>query len=436
VKSEREGRERHSDKARILLIAQNLPYPTFSGMDLRNWQNVNGLLSVGEVGVFGLCSNDTHRIRPPDARLAFWRSTQDPDLSYPSPVGRRTQARAWLLDPLGHPGDMYYSDIAGDELKLLSTEFQPEIVVLEGLWTYRYIEPLKAHECRIILDCHDTLAPQTQQLADLSEGNDLGARLIRKILPERVKLVENKAAHAVDQLWVCSRRESELMERLYNPPSPIHVVPNGVDVSAYGEVEGQTPCPQSPTVVAKTLVFPAMFGYEPNRLAAAFLIKEVFPRLTNIFSDCRLLLPGSWPTAEMMDAAKNESRILVTGMVLDMRPYLSAASAMVVPLFQGSGTRIKILEAFAARLPVISTSKGAEGLDVENETHLLIAETAEEFVACLERIWNDPSLVTKLTENGWQLVTRDYSWEAATRRISVAVNELKTKPVEMTACPR
>jgi glycosyltransferase involved in cell wall biosynthesis len=435
VNSQRQLQGGDVDRVRILLIAQNLPYPTFSGMDLRNWQNVNGLLSVGEVGVFGLCSNDTHRSRPPDACLAFWRSTQDPDLSFPPPVGRQIAARAWLLDPLGHPGDMYYSDSAVDELKLLLTGFQPEIVALEGLWMHRYIELLKAHGCRIILDCHDTLAPQTQQLADLNEGDDLRSRLIRKILPERVKLIENRAAHAVDQLWVCSSREAELMERLYHPPCSIHVVPNGVDVSVYDGIDAaQTACPQSSTVAAKTLVFPAMFAYEPNRLAAAFLIKEVFPRLTNVFSDCRLLLPGSWPTAQMLDAAKNESRIVVTGVVPDMRPYLAAASAMVVPLFQGSGTRMKILEAFAARLPVISTSKGAEGLDVENEIHLLIAETAEEFVACLQRLWNDPTLASKLTENGLQLVKRDYSWEAATRRISVAMNEVRTKPVEMTAC--
>ncbi|MGH7929957.1 MAG: hypothetical protein ACREQV_19430, partial [Candidatus Binatia bacterium] len=146
------------DRPRILVIAQNLPYPSFSGMDLRNWQNVNGLLRVGEVGVFGLCSNDIHRVKSPDARLAFWRCTADPDLSYPTPVGRRIEARSWFLDPLGHPADIFYSDMAAREVGESIREFEPQIVVVEGLFIHRYLDLLRQYRCRTILDCHNVEA--------------------------------------------------------------------------------------------------------------------------------------------------------------------------------------------------------------------------------------------------------------------------------------
>jgi glycosyltransferase involved in cell wall biosynthesis len=412
---------------RILVIMQNLPYPAFSGRDLRNWQNINGLMDLGQVGVFGLCSDGAFRAKPPDGRLAFWQPSSDPNLSYPSGTPSRLETRPWLLDPLGHPSDVYDSDIVTDELKRLLTEFKPEIALLEGLWMHRHIDLLKSHPCRVILDCHGVEASLSREIAALTCGDDLRAKLSRKILPERTKLIEQKATHAVHQIWVCSRDDARLMEALYRPPVPIHIVPNGLDLGYYYNGAGADQCPLLTT--RRSIVFPGMFGYQPNRVAAAFLIEEIFPKLANTFDDCQLIFPGSWPTAHMLDAAKRDPRILVTGAVPDIRPYLSSAFAMVVPLFQGSGTRFKILEAWAAKVPVVSTAKGAEGLDVENERHLLFAETASEFLQCLRRLWTNKPLAEKLTVNGLELVKRDYSWRATSRRISLAVNELQiSKP--------
>src|SRR5262245_1378727 len=176
-------------KPRILLIAQNLPYPTFSGMDLRHWQNVNSLLSIGEVGVFGLCSNDTHRVRSPDGRLAFWRSTQDPSLSYPAPVDRQIAARAWLLDPLGHPADIFYSDTAAREVDELMKEFQPQVVVLEGLFVHRYLSVVKQWNCRAVLDCPNVEASLSKAVGESTNGAGFLEKVSREILPKRVELI-------------------------------------------------------------------------------------------------------------------------------------------------------------------------------------------------------------------------------------------------------
>ena len=85
-------------------------------MDLRNWQNIHGLTNLGEVGVFGLHSNDPRSKSAPPASLGFWHASKDPDLTYLLPK-KNLAARAWLLNPLGYPSDLYYSDAAAAELR-------------------------------------------------------------------------------------------------------------------------------------------------------------------------------------------------------------------------------------------------------------------------------------------------------------------------------
>ncbi len=409
---------------RILIIAANLPHPVRSGVDLRNWQNVNALKKFASVGVFGLCARDPNlsQVQPPD--LEFYRVSSDPAITYPPPLGHNGAAARWLEDPLGHPNDFYFSETAGAELRFILRDFRPQLVLLEGLFTHRYIPLIKAHACRIVLDLHDVLAPLTRQLGGLVTENDLAAKLARTVLPERIRLIEQRAANAVDQLWTCSQSDAELISTLYQPTVPVRVVPNTVNTSYYTQCANR----QSPAHRSKGVIFPAMFAHLPNKAAATFLIEAIFPRLAGRSEDFRLVLAGAAPNPQMIAAAALEPRIIVTGPLPDMRPHLQAASAMIVPVRHGSGTRLKILEAFAAALPVVSTTKGVEGLAVENEKHLLLAESADEFVCAVERIWRDVALVKRLTANGLALVTDKYSWQAAERAIRSAVEELMSTP--------
>lgn len=404
---------------RTLVITETLPYPALGGMDIRNWQNINCLMNLGQVGVFGLKSNDLGECETPSSSLSFWKSSDFWQTK------QELSARAWLLEPTGHPSDMYYSQALVSEIVSLLNDFKPQVVVIEGLCLHRYIDILRRHNCRIILDSHNVEAAVVREIANSTLGDDLPARMIRNVLPERTKTIEKKAADVVNQVWVCSKDDARLMYELYRPSTPIRVVPNAVNVDYYEEVRARKyMIPEAVHPNGRTLIFPASFRWEPNAKAAVFLTEEVFPRLAKIYQDCYLVLVGRDPTPHMTTAAKRNYRIVVTGQIPDVRPYLSAATAMVVPLFQGGGTRLKILEAFASNIPVISTAKGAEGLDVEDGIHLLIAESAEEFVHAAQRIWTDERLTKQLTANGLELVKRHYSWGAVSHQIAKAIHEL------------
>ncbi|MGB7951906.1 MAG: glycosyltransferase, partial [Candidatus Binatia bacterium] len=95
-----------------------------------------------------------------------------------------------------------------------------------------------------------------------------------------------------------------------------------------------------------------------------------------------------------------------------------------VPVTEGGGTRYKILEAFAARVPVVSTAVGAQGLKVKDGEHLLIAESAGDFATAIERIVADVRLATRLTERAFELIKEQYSWEFTTRSIERAIAAL------------
>jgi glycosyltransferase involved in cell wall biosynthesis len=418
---------------RTLIIAECLPYPPLSGKDLRNWQNVYGLSTVSQVGVFGLCADDPNRHVNPPRQLAIWQATDDPALTNPPPANQLSaasrlqlnSARAWPLDPLGHPCVLHFSNGAADEIANVMASFKPQVVVVESLWPTRYLNTLKRFDCRIIFDCHNVEAKVYQEIADSRQGDDLPARLIRKLLPSRTRMAEEGAVQIVDQLWVCSDIDKRLMIASYGDSTPIEVIPNSIDVSSYDAVRGRRyQRPPEVRPIDKVIIFPAVFGYQPNVVAATFLIEDFFPRLATLFPDCQLLLAGSRPTPEMIEAGQKNPRIIITDTVADMKPYLAASSIMVVPLFQGGGTRFKILEAFAANLPVVSTSKGAEGLAVQDGKHLLIAENIDEFIAGVRRIWAEPGLANYLKANAMELLERHYSLTAVSEKIRVVIRNL------------
>lgn len=415
-----------SRRSRVLVLAESLPWPSAKGGDLRTWQNVNALAAVAEVGVFGLCSNDTRRTWPRDLPLAFWTTSSDPALTSPPPKHLRLAARAWLLDPQGHPSDLFHSAGAADELARVVRDFRPDCVLVEGVWLHGYLSALRAAGTRVILDCFNVESALYRELAATTPHTGLEGRVIRDVLPARTETIERAAVGSVDQVWVCSDEDERRLRAAYAPARPVVVIPNGLPI---GTEAGRSATGAGCTEASRsslTVVFPALFSYFPNALAAEFLIEQLLPRLAAAAAPvpCRIVLAGGMPTEVMCDAARRDPRVVVTGAVKEMSPHLNAASVMAVPLFHGGGTRLKILEAFASGLPVVSSAKGAEGLGAEHRRHLLIADTPEEFVDAILEVWRDPILAGRLVACARTLVVEGLSWAVIAPRVHRAFEQL------------
>jgi polysaccharide biosynthesis protein PslH len=403
---------------RVLVLSESLPHPALKGGDVRTWRNINALSGFARVGVFGLCSNDVRGAQMPGVPLEHWITSRDRALAFPPPKGVRLEARAWLLDPAGHPSDLYFSPRAAEEIARLLDDFRPDVVLVEGLWLHTYLDVVRAAGCRTILDCHNVEAAVFRELAGSSHGQGLEARVVRDVLPARTEAIERRAVGLVDQVWVCSDEDEGRLRELYRPTVPVVVVPNAVrlepdDVASDGA--------RRTAARELTVVFPGFFAYAPNAKAAMVLIEEVFPRVAAAYEACRLVLVGAMPSPGLMAAAAADPRIVVTGAVRDVQPYLAEATAMAVPLFQGGGTRVKVIEGFAAGLPVVGTAKGVEGLGVQHGKHALVAETAGEIADAVVAIWRDAALARRLAANARALVAERFSWEATLPAIRDAV---------------
>jgi len=180
------------------------------------------------------------------------------------------------------------------------------------------------------------------------------------------------------------------------------VVPNGVDVEYFGEAGPALP---------SGLVFTGAMDWTPNVKAAVSFVEEAWPLVRRQLPGTKLTVVGRNPSASLRETLCAADGVEVTGTVDDVRPYLRGALAMIVPIRVGSGTRLKILTAFAARTPVISTAVGIEGIEAVPGTHYLHAETAEEFADCALCLQRDPGLRERMVEAAFNFTHERYSWE-------------------------
>jgi glycosyltransferase involved in cell wall biosynthesis len=191
---------------------------------------------------------------------------------------------------------------------------------------------------------------------------------------------ERAAWRRFDGVTFTSERDEALVRQEY-PGARTAVVPNGVDITEFAPAQGQTAEP-------KLLLFFGAVNYHPNHDGVTYFIDEVFPKIRAAHPDARFWVIGPGARQSVLDRQGNGVEIV--GMVDEVGPYIDKAAAIVVPLRIGGGTRLKIVEALAKGKAVVSTRLGAEGLDVIDDQHLLLADEPDDFAKQVGRVISDP----------------------------------------------
>jgi glycosyltransferase involved in cell wall biosynthesis len=219
---------------------------------------------------------------------------------------------------------------------------------------------------------------------------------------ERLAAVEKQALGNAFGHVVCSERERGELHRIA-PHARVAVVENGVDTRFFADAP-------EPLSARRRIIFVGSLDYHANVEAAIFFSRTVWPLIRERFPEWRFTLVGSNPVPAVV-ALSQEKNVEVTGTVADVRPFYRQALAAIVPLRIGGGTRLKILEAMAAGVPVVSTTLGAEGLALCPGVNVLIADKPEDWLSHLEALSVDSNLWRSMVEAGLALVQSRYDWE-------------------------
>ena len=197
---------------------------------------------------------------------------------------------------------------------------------------------------------------------------------------------------------VVSEQERKLMSQYFPGAENVAVIPNCINLTDYKNIHVESR--------AKQLIFTGSFRYHTNYEAMLWFAGEVFPHVLEQVPDAELIITGDHANLPL----PSDKNVTLAGYVDDIKGLIASSSVSIAPLWSGGGTRLKILEAMAIGIPVVATSKGAEGLDVCSGEHLFIADDPIEFSNYVIRLLRDETLHRDVAQKAYRLVQEKYDW--------------------------
>jgi glycosyltransferase involved in cell wall biosynthesis len=183
----------------------------------------------------------------------------------------------------------------------------------------------------------------------------------------------------------------------------VSIVPNGVD-TGYFSASGERRQP-------RTLVFSGKMSYHANIAAARHLVGTIMPRVRTRIPDVELVIVGQNPPRSVRDLASPASRVVVTGSVPDVRPYLRTATAAIIPLVYGAGSQFKVLEAMACETPVVATARAVVSLAARPGRDILVADEPDRIADAVVELLENPVRQREIGRAGRAYVEAHHRWE-------------------------
>lgn len=238
-------------------------------------------------------------------------------------------------------------------------------------------------------------------------------RLYARVTARNLEHLEDSVMPRADVVWVCSDDERRQLAAR-NPATRVEVIPNGVDTEAMMPRGTVRPA-------AGRLLFFGKLNYFPNTDGLRFFLSGVLPLIRREEAGAELHVVGRGAEGEVTELCRGVPGVTLVGAVDDVRPALYAAEVVVVPLRVGGGTRLKILEGLAAGRAVVSTTIGAEGLDLRAGEEILIADSAADFASSVLQLLRDADLRVRIGTAGQRAVREKYDWRAIGDQLSATL---------------
>jgi glycosyltransferase involved in cell wall biosynthesis len=294
----------------------------------------------------------------------------------------------------------------------------PDIIQLDWIYMTAYLKTLRAcyPKVPIVLRQHNAEHIIFKRLAE-NEKNPIKSMFLFH-QASKMKRFEAKMMKRVDYYTTVTETDLSIFKSMA-PKTPGRAIVAGVDTAMFKRPESLSR--------EKNFVILGSLSWAPYAQAVQWFLENVWTTFVAAHPGVGLYIVGSAPPPEVQRWNGTQG-VTVTGFVDDVIPILHRSTAMVVPLLSGSGMRIKIVEAMAASLPVISTSVGIEGILAEHNVHALVADAPEAIASEMHQLIVDAPLATRITEHARQLVIDKYEWKSIAKQMEGLYIEL-TKEV-------
>jgi glycosyltransferase involved in cell wall biosynthesis len=255
----------------------------------------------------------------------------------------------------------------------------------------------------------------------LENAHSAPAKAFFRIQRNRMARYEGEVCRESAHVVAVSSQDAQRFRTLFQAQR-VSEVPTGVDVSSF------TPPKDRENEHKADLVFVGSMDWLPNIDGCNYFVREILPLIRRKRPDCTVGIVGRSPGSGILGMARDDSKILVSGTVSDIRPYFWGSSVSIVPLRIGGGTRLKIFEAMAAQTPIVSTTIGAEGLPVVHGSNLYLADTPEAFAENCVELLDSEARRKQMAENAFAMVSSQFSWEHAAQVFEAILQQEAPKP--------
>lgn len=388
---------------RVLVITVDPAAPPVSGADLRNFRNAQSAAKLGSCRLVSIRPDENGRGVPETGCQSHSVGLSGEKSGALNPLRCRMEAR------IARP-------VLPRLLKIIA-EFQPDTIVVEGIPLASLLKPLRPHADLLVLDMHNI---ESDLAGQRPKSRSRRKRLSTLLYGDaaRIRRLERKAIRRVDRIWVCSEREKERLLELHRPPVSVQVVPNVIPRAE--SLRSDLPRHEIGRAAGPVIFFVGHLGYWPNVRAAERLAGGIMPMVRETFPTASLLLAGRSPAPSVRDLASNPG-IELHGNPADLSVFYERADIAVIPLSEGGGTRIKVLEAMASGLPVVATPLAIEGLDLVDGEDVLVAESDEGIALHIIELWRNVDARSRQVSRARKTVSLRYGSEALDLPISAGL---------------
>lgn len=390
---------------RILFLTPQLPYPPEQGTALRNYNLVSRVARQHSVSLLSFVSSEASADLGPLADLC------QEVIQVPAPTrSMRDRIRSLLFSPRPDMAERLASDRYASELLHLLRSQPFDCLQVEGIELAPYVplvrRALGSEAPAIVFDDHNAeyLLQRRAFETDFSHPGRWLAAGYSFIQWQRLKRFEATVCRQADGVLAVSRADRAALRQIA-PEQEALVIPNGVDTERY-----HPDLADSIPLKHPAITFTGKMDFRPNVDAVLWFYEKVWPQIKAEVVAAHFYVVGKAPHPRLTPLA-SDPQVTVTGYVPDILPYFGGSDIYVVPLRIGGGTRLKVLEALACGLPLVSTSLGAEGIDLVPGEHALLADSASQFAQAVIDILRDPDLARSLGRAGRRLASSQYEWD-------------------------